>query len=244
VFVSREHPVDVGTRTEAVLLAEFVKLDVPVLTPFGVNHRYDFVVDVTGELLRVQCKTARFEDGSVVVPARSVRSSGGTRHKRPYTAEEIDLLAAWCPAIERAYVLPSCDLDRTAIRLRVAPPGNRHQRGVRCAQHYAIARLAHQVERLICTQQAAGSSPAAGFEVDPTLPAELTTPRTGERARPWTYDRCVAAVARFLEDSGGGPTTQVAYAAWARGHPDRPSASTLTTHGGLRRLREAARGGG
>jgi hypothetical protein len=36
------HPVDVGQRSEAAVLAAFVKHGYRVLTPFGVNHRYDW----------------------------------------------------------------------------------------------------------------------------------------------------------------------------------------------------------
>jgi len=58
------HPVDVGTRTEAVVLAELVKRGYRVLLPFGHNHRYDLVLDVEGRFVRVQCKTGRLSRGA------------------------------------------------------------------------------------------------------------------------------------------------------------------------------------
>jgi hypothetical protein len=49
-----DHPVDVGQRTEAVILAELVKRGYRVLLPFGINYRYDLVLDLDGRFLRVQ----------------------------------------------------------------------------------------------------------------------------------------------------------------------------------------------
>jgi hypothetical protein len=43
------HPVDVGLRTEAVILAELLRRGYQVLVPFGVNQRYDLVIDLDGE---------------------------------------------------------------------------------------------------------------------------------------------------------------------------------------------------
>ncbi len=45
------HPVDVGHRAEAAILAELVKRGYRVLLPFGVNQRYDLVLDCDGQSL-------------------------------------------------------------------------------------------------------------------------------------------------------------------------------------------------
>ena len=57
------HPVDVGQRSEAAVLAAFVKHGYRVLTPYGVNHRYDFALDLGDRFLRVQCEPGRLETG-------------------------------------------------------------------------------------------------------------------------------------------------------------------------------------
>ena len=59
------HPVDVGLRTEAAILAELVQRGYQVLVPFGVNQRYDLVLDIEGEFVRAQCKTGRLRDGVI-----------------------------------------------------------------------------------------------------------------------------------------------------------------------------------
>ena len=40
-----EHPVDIGQRTEAIVLAALVRRGYRVLTPFGTNQRYDLETD-------------------------------------------------------------------------------------------------------------------------------------------------------------------------------------------------------
>ena len=57
--------------------SELVRRGFTVLLPFGVNQRYDLVLDVGGEFIRGQCKTGRLRQGSVVFSTaqRSVEHS-------------------------------------------------------------------------------------------------------------------------------------------------------------------------
>jgi hypothetical protein len=70
------HPVDVGQRTEAAILSELARRGYSVLLPFGVNQRYDLVLDMGERLLRVQCKTGRRLGGTIEFSTVSVRSKG------------------------------------------------------------------------------------------------------------------------------------------------------------------------
>ncbi|MFL6285601.1 MAG: group I intron-associated PD-(D/E)XK endonuclease [Pyrinomonadaceae bacterium] len=54
---------DKGNLTEARILAAFVAAGYLVSVPFGSGHKYDFVVDDSNRLLRVQCKTGRVKSG-------------------------------------------------------------------------------------------------------------------------------------------------------------------------------------
>src|SRR5215212_8955587 len=79
-----EHPVDVGQRTEAIILAELVKRGHTVLVPFGTNHRYDLVLDTGAGFVRVQCKTGRLRDGVIHFNTVSVRSNTQRAVTRSY----------------------------------------------------------------------------------------------------------------------------------------------------------------
>jgi hypothetical protein len=69
------HPVDVGARTEAIILAELTSRGYRVLLPFGYNQRYDLVLEIDGSFVRVQCKTGRLRDGCVIFRSQSIRSN-------------------------------------------------------------------------------------------------------------------------------------------------------------------------
>jgi hypothetical protein len=131
------HPVDVGQRSEAAVLASFVKLGLRVLTPFGTNHRYDFVLDLGSRFVRVQCKTGRLRGGAIKFSARSIRSNRRGNYCRPYL-EEIDLFAIYCPDTEAVYALPVEEATSSVGTLRVDPPANGQARGIRWAADFQL----------------------------------------------------------------------------------------------------------
>src|SRR5918992_1848157 len=69
------HPVDVGQRSEAIILADLVKRGYRVLLPYGTNHRYDIVIDVGDRFLRAQCKTGRLRRGVIEFATQSTRAN-------------------------------------------------------------------------------------------------------------------------------------------------------------------------
>jgi PD-(D/E)XK endonuclease len=131
------HPVDVGGRTEAIVLAELVRRGYRVLVPFGFNHRYDLVVDVGGRFLRVQCKTGRLRNGRVVFHTRSVRANRSGWFDRSYEGEA-DLFAVYCPELRRLYAVPIEVAPRGSGTLRIAPAANNQCRGIRWAADFEV----------------------------------------------------------------------------------------------------------
>lgn len=47
----------IGAVGEAAAIYNFTRRNIPILKPFSDNSRYDFVVDIFGKLLKIQCKT-------------------------------------------------------------------------------------------------------------------------------------------------------------------------------------------
>src|SRR5215207_242201 len=95
-----QHPVDVGSRTEAVILAELVRRGYRVLVPFGSNQRYDLVLEVDGAFLRAQCKTGRLRGACVLFQAQSIRSNTRQTIVRDYK-NDVELFLVWCPETGR-----------------------------------------------------------------------------------------------------------------------------------------------
>ncbi len=141
-----EHPKAIGDRSEAHVLAALVDHYPTVLTPWGENCRYDFVVETgTGELLRVQCKTGRLRGGAVRFHARSfsyhhprhVRGEAVEHRSRGY-ADEVDLFAVYCPETRKAYLVPVEDVPSTQGALRVEPAKNGQNARIRWAAQYEL----------------------------------------------------------------------------------------------------------
>ena len=135
--VLSRHPVDVGSRTEAVMLAELVRRGYKVLMPFGHNHRYDLVLDIEGSFIRVQCKTGRLRGGCVLFSAKSVRSNTREHVQRDYK-EDVEMFMVHCPETDRIYAVPIDDATRTRGTLRIDPTSNGQNKGVRWARDYEL----------------------------------------------------------------------------------------------------------
>ena len=123
-----------GNTTEMECMLEFMKLGYQVSIPFGEDSRYDFIGDINGKLLRVQCKTCSeiLDDNEIIraIRFKTVRQSGGnakvnTRTK--YTTEEIDYFATSYQG--KCYLVPvtQCSNEKT---LRILPTKNGQTKGI------------------------------------------------------------------------------------------------------------------
>jgi PD-(D/E)XK endonuclease len=131
------HPVDVGQRTEGAILSELVRRGYDVLVPFGTNQRYDLVLDLDGELVRVQCKTGRLRDGTVRFSTQSIQSNTRRTVMRGYLGDA-DLFLVYCPEIGKVYVVPVEEVGVSKTYLRVDPVRNGQSHGVRWAEDYEL----------------------------------------------------------------------------------------------------------
>jgi PD-(D/E)XK endonuclease len=132
-----KHPVDVGHRTEAAILAELIKRGYRILLPFGVNQRYDLVLDCDGRLLKAQCKAGRLRDGVVQFSSQSVQSNTRGTRTRSY-AGEVDLFLVYCADNRSVYAIPAAEVPNTCMYLRIDPPRNRQSKRVRWAKEYEL----------------------------------------------------------------------------------------------------------
>lgn len=123
-----------GNTTEMECMLEFMKLGYQVSIPFGEDSRYDFIGDVNGKLLKIQCKACSeiLDDNEAImaIKFKTVRQSGGnakvnTRTK--YTAEEIDYFATSYQG--KCYLVPvtQCSNEKT---LRILPTKNGQIKGI------------------------------------------------------------------------------------------------------------------
>ena len=168
------NPSQQGAIAEAAIALEAIKLGIPVLRPVAEGGRYDLVFDLHGRLMRVQCKWANRQGNVINVRIRTNRRCNGGFVTTTYTADEIDAVAAYCPDVERCYLLPiSLVAGRTGLYLRLERTRNNQKLGVKYAETYELGAIAQLGERRSGTPKVAGSSPASSTPKPPARAASF-----------------------------------------------------------------------
>src|SRR3954451_11991305 len=114
-----------GAIAEAEISAAAIRLGLFVLRPTPEGRRYDVVLDVGSQLLRVQCKWGRWNGECVVVRTGTSRLTPGGYVRTTYSADEIDAIAIYCDALNRCFLMPIEELaGQSYLHLRIAPSRN------------------------------------------------------------------------------------------------------------------------
>lgn len=200
-----------GNIAEAEIAAAALHEGVDVLKPIGEHVRYDLVFDLAGQLLRVQCKWAAFKRRAGVITVTTASSRRG-RHghiRAPYTAEEIDLIAIYCGALRRCYLIPVALVDgRWALTLRTSRPENNQRAAIHyAADHEFSGAVAQLEERRRGTAEVTGSSPVSSI-----IPAHQGFETVGAhefRERFGWYMQRAAAGERIRVTRRGKPSVQL-----------------------------------
>jgi hypothetical protein len=132
-------PSQKGAAAEAAITAAVIQLGLTVLRPLCEGRRYDLIVDLEPELLRVQCKLARRVGGVLVVAAETCRFTPNGHIRKPHSPAEIDAIAAYFPELHRSFLIPMAAFPaRRQISLRLEPTRNNQAEGVRWARDYEL----------------------------------------------------------------------------------------------------------
>jgi hypothetical protein len=126
-----------GDLAELAVATDLVRRGLKVAFPFGEDWDCDLLVLHARGIARVQVKYVTPRDQ--ILPVRGCSHSltnGRVRQTKVYTAEMIDVLAAYDASSGRCYYLPAQELGKKLITLRLAPARNNQQLGVRMAADY------------------------------------------------------------------------------------------------------------
>jgi len=130
-----------GEITESMILARLVQLGYECLIPWGHDHRYDIAIDDDGKLVRIQCKTAHYNEDQGCLEfntAITYARVGGKPHIRKGYKGEADYFAVYSPDTGKVYLVPVEGVPRTEAKLRLNPSKNNQHKGVRWAKDYEI----------------------------------------------------------------------------------------------------------
>ena len=115
------------------------------------------------ELLRVQCKWAALEGDVIRIQLATSRSTPRGYVREPYSATEIDAVAAYCHDLDECYFLPaSLIAGKFSLQLRRGPTRNGQRAALNWAADYGLSGAIAQLgERRRGTAEAVGSSPTS-----------------------------------------------------------------------------------
>jgi len=119
----------IGNINELKCITKFISMGFNCSIPYGDAAKYDFIVDINGKLLRMQCKSSHYvitKSGSKDLDSfqfSCISSTTNTREtvRHRYTEEDIDY---FCTSfLDKVYIVPvnECSTSKT---LRLVPPKN------------------------------------------------------------------------------------------------------------------------
>jgi hypothetical protein len=132
-------PSQKGAAAEAAIAAAAIELGLVVLRPLCEGGRYDLIIDLEPELLRVQCKWANPLEDVLSVNLATSRLTPAGYVRTTYTAAEVDAIGVYCARLGRCFLVPITEVARgRALYLRLNPTRNNQAKGIRWADDYAL----------------------------------------------------------------------------------------------------------
>lgn len=136
---------EIGNKTEAMFLAEFLKFNVSVSIPFGNSEPYDVVIKTKEGFKSVQIKHAKYSNGCVVA---YIKKFVGYRKRTTTTYQGLcDYIALWCEELNKFYLIPIDDCGkRGLLHLRLVPTQSGVKQTIIWAEQYELER---QIKNII-----------------------------------------------------------------------------------------------
>lgn len=135
-----------GSATEIKVMLAFIELGYNVSSPYGDCERYDFIADIDGKLVRVQCKTCIPHDGGRVIEIdfrKKRHTSKGEVVCVVYNEDEIDYYATEFKGQTYLLDIKECGTRR---RLRIKDTKSGQMKGISWASDYEIEKVIEKIK--------------------------------------------------------------------------------------------------
>lgn len=132
-----------GNIGEAKCLAKMVELGIPVAIPFGDNERYDLIIEVNGQLKKIQVKYSTTQDspGSVVFKTASSQNHTTNKNYSTYT-NDVDGFLFYNGLNDEIYYLPIEKVgDKKTLTIRMEPAKNGQTKNCLMAQDLLVEKF-------------------------------------------------------------------------------------------------------
>jgi PD-(D/E)XK endonuclease len=132
-------PSQKGAIAEAAFAAASIRLGLLVLRPACEGARYDLLIDLDPDVIRVQCKWARRVDGVLIAKLDTSRCTPNGYVRSTYTAREVDAIGVYSDTLRQCFLIPITEVERCrAVHLRLDPTLNNQALGIRWARDYEL----------------------------------------------------------------------------------------------------------
>lgn len=117
-----------GNISELKFRTRAVERGFNLYTPDFGDSRCDLVIEhpTTGTLYRIQIKTGRYRNGSIVFNTYSMSTENGKTTRKFYVGV-VDYFGVYCPELDKCYLVPVRQIATQSGRLRV--DGDRDKQG-------------------------------------------------------------------------------------------------------------------
>jgi hypothetical protein len=132
-------PSEKGAAAEAAIAAAAIELGLGVLRPLVEGRRYDLILDLDPDLVRVQCKWARRLEDVLSVNLNTSRFTPAGYVRTTYTPEQVDAIGVYSPELRRCFLIPIAEVaGGRGVYLRLNPTRNNQALRVRWARDYEL----------------------------------------------------------------------------------------------------------
>lgn len=138
-----------GNVGEAETLAAFVRLGVPVFTPFGDSETADLLAEFGGRVQRIQCKSSgklSKTKTSVVFQTTHKTRNGSAEVCKQYKEGEVDYFALYNRVNGDIYLFPWTSENKRNLSVVFAQPSQR-QRTMHYAEDHLLERVVAEANR-------------------------------------------------------------------------------------------------
>ncbi len=206
-----------GNVAEFAIAAEAAKLGLSVLKPLTEHERFDLVLGIAGDLLRVQCKWGSLQGDVINVRLTSSYHSPTRGYvTTTYDSSEVDVVAVYCGEVGSCYLLP-IDLvaGRGSVTLRLSPARNSQRAALNLAADYEFRGAVAQLEeRVAGSDEVRGSSPLSSTSRIVDVAAVQSAPNAVALKSTVGMDEFYAKLAHYVRRAEEGD--EVAVTRWGR----------------------------
>lgn len=129
-----------GNLVELQCIMKFMSMGFECSTPYGNQAKYDILVDIGDEILRIQCKKSRWIDDRKSISFQTCSQTTNTQKtvKHLYTSKDIDYFATCWE--DNVYLVPVEECS-TSKSLRIAPKEKNTPPNVNFAEDYLVENI-------------------------------------------------------------------------------------------------------